>query len=574
MSSALDKLLNNIKTNKLKLLMEPLVSSYKQRATLKVRTELIEYLKICDLIHSGRDVLNYSRNDLPEDSYYEYVKELVNYVPEPEFCNTIFPMGSINKEKEFKLNKSSDIIVLPKFDGVSVGIELVRTNKLLSHEFQINFATTRQKKICTLELRELISNIFISKLMDDTKIKGTTTEFYTKDIQKIKVRGEFLMRVKEEFVVAAATVSGILRKGISEIRNKHEQLCVVLYEVAEVVLKDNTHVSITQSEALKLLGNVKIQYVSDTVLPAGPTYYVLKPNEHNLLTDNSYNLLNELEKYKYPLDGLVYCDSNWIYPLDEASFNKVSYGKFAWKPSMMYESYVTGLQETMAGTGKYSYALTVIPLMIDGKVYSKCKVQYYDLLENGTPKYRIGDKVKVVLVNLIGFQIQAKLNDTITDEPNNEYIVQDELTKFMSTCRNMIGKPVEYSTICSSCGTKLNIDAREIYCKNSSCRVRLIERYSELMTRICKLAKNSLQIYNESHTGFIKTTLTRKRLEKLNPLNLSSLIAEVPNFMEVFNSLTLVQRAYCVQQGGLKTLEKCSKSKLKQYIDDSFLFEY
>jgi hypothetical protein len=632
MSTKLVNLLNNIKTGKLKNLMSPLVFKFQNSNSMidkeHARNKLISLLQICDLIHSGKDILNYSPNDLPEDCYYEFVKELINYTPDKDFCNTIFPMGSVNKEQGINLSKvsfdqssknSDKLLIMPKFDGVSVGLEIHKVNNVFKNQFDINFATTRQKQICTLELKELISEITISELLDDELLTGYNTDreikFTGKDIRKMKIRGEFMLRTKNENVVSAAIASGILRKGVNEIQQQKNNLKLVCYEIAEIsILNVSTNepirVSVTQDIAIKIIGNIKIKYDDFTILPAGFPYYELEQSKVNSFVENPYKYFEELEKFREPLDGLIYCNSKWIYPLDESKFNKVNYGKLAWKPSIMYESFITGLQETVSANGKYSYAITVSPLFIDGKTYSKCKVQYYDLLDNNAPKYHIGDRVRVVLVNLIGFQIHSKIQsytklvDTLVDQgfliiedgklkipavtPNsivitksdglpNEYINQQALIDFIkdsSQSHYKIGSPVMFSKTCKSCGKELFIKEKDVYCTNKQCDTQVLEQYATLISRLSKLAPGKLTIYNESKTGFIKTTLNRKRLEKLaeTGLNLTAVLNEIPNFKEIFHSLTLVNQCYCLQLGGVKQLEKLSEDSLKKMITESFLF--
>jgi hypothetical protein len=86
-----------------------------------------------------------------------------------------------------------------------------------------------------------------------------------------------------------------------------------------------------------------------------------------------------------------------------------------------------------------------------------------------------------------------------------------------------------------------------------------------------------MNIYDTKHEKFIKSNLTSTRLEELfdssNGVNLNSLIGEIPNFIQRFESITLVQRAYCLQIDGKKKLEKLSEDELNAKIRESFLFK-
>lgn len=592
--STLDKKISQIKTGVIQKLIEEHLESYLKYKDNESRSSIIELLKICDMIHQGRTFLRFSQNDLPSDSFYEYACKIVKYSPHKDFSNLIFPMGSVNKND--KIDLSGDIIITPKFDGVSVGMILRKNeNTFKDNEFIVDFATTRQSKICTLEIKELLRSVNISKMFP----KDILPECSLSEIKSIKIRGEFVLRMKSKNIVSAATASGWLKRGIEGIKNHYSDLRIIAYEIAELETSSKKF-QIDQRQSLRFLNQMFANY-KDCSLNFGSPWSIVNGDQ---LSKDPYKYFEMFSKNEIPLDGIVYCKPEWIYPLDESKFNKVTYGKIAWKPSPMFESFVIGLQSTISGNGKYSFCLEFLPLNIEGKTYSKAKIQYYDIQEK---KFKIGDRVRIELSNGITAVIHSKIengiplkqelkNAGLTDEndqvkinhPNgfeiltatnsiNEDLISSEVIEFAKSQIEKIGQLIDCPKKCVECDQFLEYGDKEIFCKNENCSSQIVKKYSTMLSRIRK--ENPLipmNIYDTNHKKFIKSNLTTTRLEELfesqNGLNLNSLIGEIPNFVESFESMSLIQRAYCLQIDGKKKLEKLSEDELMERIQSSFLY--
>lgn len=593
--SNLDNKISQIKTGVIQKLIEEHLEKYSKYKDNESRSSIIELLKICDMIHQGRTFLRFSQNDLPSDSFYEYACKTVNYSPHKDFSNLIFPMGSVNKND--KIDLDGNIIITPKFDGVSIGMILRKNeNTFKENEFIIDFATTRQSKICTLEIKELLESVNISKLFPKDILPNCSLS----DIKTIKVRGELVLRSKSKNIVSAATASGWLKRGIDGIKEHSSELRIIAYEVAELETTSNK-IHLTQRQALRFLNQMFANY-KDCSLNFGSPWSIVEGNQ---LQEDPYKYFEIFSKDEVPLDGIVYCKPEWVYPLDESKFNKVAYGKIAWKPSPMFESFVSGLQITISGNGKYSFCLEFLTLNIEGKNYSKAKIQYYEIQEK---KFKIGDRIRVELSNGITAVIHSKIengipfkqelmNAGLIDEnsnfeinhPNgfeiltttnslNEDLVSSDVVEFARSKIGEIGQLISCPKKCIKCDGILEYGDKEIFCRNENCSSQILKKYSMMLTRIKQ--ENPpipMNIYDTKHKNFIRSNLTSNRLEELfdspNGLNLDSLTGEIPNFIQSFESMTLVQRAYCLQIGGKATLEKLSEDELMKKIEASFLFK-
>lgn len=593
--SVIDSKISQIKTGAIQELIEQHLVQYKKYKDNDSRNAIIDLLKICELIHQGRTFLRFSQNDLPSDAFYEYACKAVNYKPIEDFSNLIFPMGSVNKNEG--IDMTGNIIITPKFDGVSIGMILRKNeNTFKENEFIVEFATTRQSKICTLEIKELLHSVNVSKMLPT----DIFTDCCLYDIKSIKVRGELVLRTKPENVVAAATASGWLKRGMDGIKEHYSELRIIAYEIAEIET-DSKKFQLNQQQSLRFLNQMFANY-KDCSLNFGSPWSVV---EGNRVKENPYKYFETFAKNGVPLDGIVYCKPDWVYPLDKSKFNKVDYGKNAWKPSPMFESFVTGLQTTISGNGKYSFCLEFLPLQIEGKNYFKSKIQYYELINKG---FQIGDRIRIELSNGITAVVHSKIetgtplilelvNAGLLDENHkfeknhpdgfeiltatnsvNEHLKLDGVIKFAKTQVDQIYKSIVCPEKCIECGEFLEYGEKEIFCRNEDCPCQIVKKYSTLLSRM-KRENPPIQmnIYDTAHKKFIKSNLTTTRLEELfdseSGLNLHSLKYQIPNFIESFESLSLVQRAYCLQISGMKTLEKMSEKELWEKIQNSFLFK-
>lgn len=594
--------ISNIRTGKIQKIISPLLEHYQQHNDEESRLQIIEYLKICDLLHSGQDCLQFTISDMPDDDYYEHVKNIVKYNPDPEFCNTIFPMGSVGKDSDIQYQKvmynqkGSSLIVTPKYDGVSIGIVLKRNPKgTHKNEFIIDYVTTRQRKVCTTAIKALIKSVYFSsvltqKLLKEFNMGGVNLN----KIQKMMIRGEFMLRHKNKDVVSAATVSGYLKKGPETIAQHKQDLKIVCYEIASIDFGSGVIASATQIQSLILLNNMIADY-GDKKFTLGTPYLEFSQDKIDEFVNNTEKYFVNFEKLRMPLDGLVYCDSQWIYPLDPEAFNKTNYGKMAWKPSPMFETFITGINSTMSDAGKYSFSISVLPFWFGGKKNENTKMQYYDIQKRNL---QIGDHVRVKLSNGINLQIIEKLHDSkflcdklvelgLFDKDYNLNDFRPNHFELFDIDNNAVhewlkskphfGENLFIDKVCKSCGSTLSVGNKEIFCVNDNCGVRLIEKYKFLVANVKKRSSIELNIYSKDHLKFVQKTLDESRIRDMykskEGLNLETLIREIPNFKECFESLTLVQQAFCLKLDGEKTLTKKSDEELIKMIQESYLFK-
>ena len=625
--SAIEKFVENIQSKRLEKIINSLLKEYLKckdsdlkRAT-DLKQEIIEYLKICDLLHQGHNVNGFDKLDIPSDSFYEYAKNSVGYVPKVDFSDVLFPMGSVTKPKNndisfkgliYKSNPSDSfipksVVIMPKFDGVSIGLLLKRNRSSFNDlEFVVDAAATRQKQIVSIEMRTLIKRIYFSatfmKFVKESKnsvFNSFDNGLGIQDIESLKLRGEFIMKYKD-YRPPAPTISGWLKQGQKAILEEIDSVRLIAYEVADIVLTNGKHVSLTQIQSLILLNNIFIETPVETLTLGSPFIEISKPEAINSFQEDPYPTYEKFEQFEMPLDGLVYSDSEWIYPLDSERFNKVDYGKNAFKPSQTFYTVITGIEHSMSPSGEVTCSVQYLPIMHDGKKYTQQKTPHHKIVDNG---YAVGSIVRVVLSNGISLQLGAICHDhkylidelvklEVLESDHNPRLSENRPQNFEFLGLNsvdvvnwlltkpILGAPLRPAKNCAYCQTPLVIGKRML-CPNPDCSKKTLKQYSELISRIRKIKTvGPLTTWNKAHTELgVKSSLTAPRLEELSnqfggSLSLEALIQEIPNFFEVFKELTTIKKAWVLQLGGEKTLEtKYNEAELREMILNSFLLK-
>lgn len=234
-------------------------------------------LTICDFLHKGANTFcGYSSADLPPDSKYEEAKQLIHA------SKDIIKMSLLenSREKQSLQNDSlmymdgiqspanipsidTDTILMPKFDGCSIGLELTNVSDSSVPKFVITNAHTRgrdnlngrrqcQNKTDLLtavfgkdvdEMNERLTPMSIAMDIKDESLVGNTNPVIQvniplENIDRIILRGELVSRDKNNLPegvstnigLAAGTVNADVPQNISFVRFN-------VFEVARLFLK-------------------------------------------------------------------------------------------------------------------------------------------------------------------------------------------------------------------------------------------------------------------------------------------------------------------------------------------------
>lgn len=249
-----------------------------QSIAIKDIDALRKLLTICDFLHKGANTFcGYSSADLPPDSKYEEAKQLI------QSSKDILRMSLIEntREKTSLQNDSlmymdgiqspanipsidTDTILMPKFDGCSIGLELTNVSDSSVPKFVITNAHTRgrdnlngrrscQNKTDLLnavfgkdvdEMNERLTPMSIAINIKDESLVGNTNPVIRvniplENIDRIILRGELVSRdkntlpegVSTNIGLAAGTVNADVPQNISFVRFN-------VFEVARIFLKN------------------------------------------------------------------------------------------------------------------------------------------------------------------------------------------------------------------------------------------------------------------------------------------------------------------------------------------------
>ena len=415
-------------------------------------------LTICDFLHKGANTFcGYSSADLPPDSKYEEAKQLINA------SKDILRMSLIEntREKTSLQNDSlmymdgiqspanipsidTDTILMPKFDGCSIGLELTNVSDSSSPKFVITNAHTRgrdnlngrrscQNKTDLLNavfgkdvdaMNERLTPMSIAMNIKDESLVGNTNPVIQvniplENIDRIILRGELVSRdkntlpegVSTNIGLAAGTVNADVPQNISFVRFN-------VFEVARIFLKTPIRVP-SQSSPTSLHGTCvnkdadehlhersecactssfpSLQPLSSSIIPSQNSAVILLKRlgliHYPVIKVKRIGPGFQMEKVfkrfssqcSEPLDGVVYCPSSWTYPLImEETSKRVNYGKYKWKPHQnARQTKILSIEYTIGKTGRIVPTVHFDPVSFNGKKYSKSKTTITHLSEFG-----------------------------------------------------------------------------------------------------------------------------------------------------------------------------------------------
>lgn len=396
---------------------------------------------ICDMIHqTGESFDGYSRDDLPSDELYEEmvraieqsatnVTEIViaDQTANPEVKHrhqkliSDMWMGSITKETE--ILEIPNALLLPKFDGCSCGVKIKRY--VSNGKFELIEALTRGTDEGYSKNRSNITERFsmISKSLIDalsspeaSKVIFNGKPFGT--VLQLTLRGEIVLKDKELTDSApASVVAGKINGHMTVWTTALQDIEFIPYEIMRFNydLTDyyNYYVP-TQTETLDFFKNlslIRFPYITANLSSKSLSF-----------VQSHFAALKET--IPQPLDGVVYCSSNWKYPTYSEQTKPKQYGKYAWKPSSEATTTLKQISYSLARDGKFTFILTYEPVKINGKNYSNAK----------TATSRILSLQGIGIGSIITVKLAGDISPMIVDYINEEDVESFELPSKCPFC--------------------------------------------------------------------------------------------------------------------------------------------
>jgi len=448
--------------------------------------KLYELKDLCDRIHFEGEEIDY---ELPHDSLYDAMidkleefksssKDLskimpdgnvyTNYIKHQTMISEMW-MGSVDKTKT--IPNIDDCIMMPKYDGNSCSIRIIRDEIDPDHKFIIEKVETRgrdkglEHKSSDITnkfkgISEPLLNLINSHLVNDIKI--FSNDFSFSSCTKLIVRGEVVMKQKDNKTCPATFASGKVNSKYLTEWSERDNLIFKPFELTRLYYSDTIYIP-TQEEAVEFLSIYHKRF---------------KP----LIEDNIYETYEEFTNtLQEPLDGVVYCSNTWKYPIYKEQTMKSVYGKYGWKKSMDSETTAANLSVSLGHTGVISYVLNFLPVKINFKDITSSSISVSKLLEynNLGP----GSKIYVSLNNGAIPFISGYRNVKLPDEPKEEEVIipqvigRTRVAKKTQQQKNIefYGEiiPFKIHTHCPWCGEELLLKKTKsqasLKCVNDKC---------------------------------------------------------------------------------------------------------
>ncbi len=388
--------------------------------------QLNKLLTICDLLHKGAPKYEgYVVDDLPTDMKYEEAK---TYLRDQELLNlTISNKNALEVSNKSKIDRSyakankdvlmymdgiqitetipniKNVILMPKFDGCSVGTEFIKSGD----NFIINKAHTRGtdnlngSRKCQ-DKTEYIKSLFVEQLNNINKIinnkeldlnitikykdvkllgnnnKPLKTKIDLHYLDNFIIRGEFVSNDKNNInnpslpSTAIGLAAGALNAKFDKFNDYKPYITYIPFEISNIKIRDDDNITEyipTQETALKILRKLKLI-----------TYKTYQIKE----IDESFNMEDVLTTMEaetlQPLDGVVYCSKNWTYPLlSEETSKRVNYAKYKWKRHNTKQTKIINIDYSIGKTGKLTPSFIFSDTIINNKTYKHAKTTFKNI---------------------------------------------------------------------------------------------------------------------------------------------------------------------------------------------------
>lgn len=436
--------------------------------------EMSRLKEICDKLHRNDAVEGYVPEDMPTDALYEQLKNavelqqahiangllkkpkkfnhIIGYKEKQQLSDMYMAKDAIRKNSCAELCNCS-VLCTPKYDGCSVCARFVWKDDT----FVLDAAETRGDDIGYDDHKSTDMKSKLQILLDSERCSWWPEAFNEmhKFANSVTIRGEVVLVDKTIKSPPAPYVSGQIGLKYGTFDEKGV-IGFKPFEITRVIDINGKSRVPSQLEACKLFKHI------DKKLE----YKVIKlPETIEESTCVIKTLFDEWkESLESPIDGIVYCDQTWCYPLYKEEAKGVKYGKYAMKPSDTMVTKLTKIEYNIAKDGKLT------PII------------YYKTIEYGGKKY---EKAKSCISNLDEFIEEKNLGIGSTiDVTFQKGIIPDVTDVLADTADEVIELPTE----CPICGEKVilkrNKSITTLTCVNSNCRGILVKKLSHFCTNM------------------------------------------------------------------------------------------
>lgn len=366
-------------------------------------------------------------------------------------------MGSI--PKTMVITHINQAYLFPKFDGCSCGIKFVKSYS----GWEVEKAITKGNDEKYHERGSDITDRFISisanviSSLNSSQVQSYkfSNQLTFESVTTFNMRGEIVMKNKDDTEKACAPwVAGKLnpKSNIDIWNNFKDKIEFIPYEFMKLTFNNHIEYVPTQTEVNEFL---EIANLND--------YEIMLTDQLSESYSDDYTFDFIKNHFKHlqssttrPLDGIVYCTTDWTYPQTKSAKTDTNYGKYAWKECSEVTSILTEIEYNIGIKGDITLLAKYQPVKICKSIYKQCKVFPTEMLKLLT-NYGIG------INSLITIGLQ---NNTIPQikmaEPDPEII------------------PYEWITNCPWCNAALtrtvNKDKCKLTCTNKACPEIIIKK--------------------------------------------------------------------------------------------------
>lgn len=505
--------------------------------------ELERLLKISDFLHKGMPSYGgFNRDDMLTDMKYEealaFLKEQraleitmnEKTTTEPQFGrkaneNTLMYMDGIQIVDTIPTLK--DVLLMPKFDGCSVGCEIIKSGEeyILSKAHtrgSDNLNGTRQCQDKTAYLQVITEGMMetINRITSDTK-RDLRMNIHYKDttilgnenktlramidlhnLEYLLIRGEFVSNNKNNMnnkklpSTAVGLAAGALNANVDKFNEYKSFIDYIPFEIALIRVISNKELVEyvpTQDSAIKIMRALEMI-----------SYKVYKAK----IIDNTFDMENALLAFEsntnQPLDGIVYCNRNWTYPVSvEETSKRVNYGKYKWKRHNVKQTKLTDIEYSIGKTGKLTPSFIFNGVEINGKTYVHAKTTFNhikEFIEECKSKDKAFGK---------GLVCELELMSDIAPQITRVFPQISHVTEEFIPLVN-----------CPYCGKPLAIEEKKIakqrvinaICENQKCKGILVGKCCDFLKQIGYKGVSNKTLENMNYKHF--STLYDSKLKK------------------------------------------------------------
>ena len=365
--------------------MSQLTSEIKNAIANVNIAEMLRLKDICDKLHRNDHVDGYKPEDIPTDALYEQLKtqleieqshvangllkkqvendHFIGYREKQELSDMYMAKDAIIKKSSAEEIKGR-VICMPKYDGCSVCARFVWKDD--EGSFVLDAAETRGDDIGYDDHKSTDMSTKLQLLLDSDRCPWWPKKFneFHKFANTITLRGEVVLVDKSVKVPPAIYASSQIGLKYGTF-DSNGVLSYKPFEITRYTTLDGKSKVPSQLKACELFKQLHKDLD-----------YIIVDLEGDVVKDTE-TLQEIFDDWKAtlnsPIDGVVYCDETWSYPLYREEAKGVKYGKYAMKPSDTFVSKLENVEYSIAKDGKLTPVVCFKTINYCGKTCNRAR---------------------------------------------------------------------------------------------------------------------------------------------------------------------------------------------------------